>query len=136
LTNCVYNIPVRLGSAYKGKPVIVRSENAQDLITALPNDDLELVVGVQLLSLNADIDALAGWGYAVPVELVMSDTAHEFPLLYRNAKLLDKHPLRVLIPAVKGLSNAARVAASLQFSIGRQMHRHSAGTPGTTIRTI
>jgi hypothetical protein len=117
LTSLIYNIPVRLVPEYSGQSVIVRSESTAELINALPNDGLGLVVGVQLLSLNADVDALADWGHAVPVELVMSDPANEFPLLYRNARLLDKHPMRVLIPALAGFSKAVKLATSLQFSI-------------------
>jgi hypothetical protein len=81
LTNRVYNIPVRLVPEYSGHQVIVRSESTAELINALPNDGLGLVVGVQLLSLSAEVDALANWGHAMPVELVMSDPANEFPLL-------------------------------------------------------
>ncbi len=126
LTNRVYNIPVRLVPEYSGHQVIVRSESTAELINALPNDGPGSVVGVQLLSLNADVDALANWGYAVPVELVMSDPANEFPLLYRNAKLLDKHPMRVLIPARAGFSKAVKLAASLQFNIRIELGQPSA----------
>src|SRR4030095_12410762 len=92
LTSLIYNMPLRLVPEYSGQSVIVRSESTAELINALPNVGLGLVVGVQLLSLNADVDALADWGHVVAVELVMSDPANEFPLLYRNARLLDKHP--------------------------------------------
>jgi hypothetical protein len=126
LTDRLYNIPVRLVPEYSGQPVIVRSESSPELIKALPNDSLESVVGVQLLSLNTDVDALADWGHAVPVELVMSDPANEFPLLYRNARLLDKHPMRVLIPALAGFSKAVKLASSLQFSIRIELGQPSA----------
>jgi hypothetical protein len=60
---------------------------------------------------------MAGWGYAIPVELVMRDPVTEFALLYRHARLIDKHPVRVSIPAIPGLSKAVRVASSLQFAV-------------------
>ena len=72
---------------------------------------------MQLLSLLADVDPLAAWGYAIPVELVMQDPVTEFALLYRHARLLNKHPVRVSIPAVPGLYQAVKVASALQFAV-------------------
>jgi hypothetical protein len=113
----VHNIPVNLVPAYRGREVIVRTHDPAALVKALPESDLGNVVGVQLLSLLADVDVLADWGYAVPIELAMRDPVTEFALLYRHAKLLDKHPVRASIPVVPGLSKAIRIAISLQFAV-------------------
>src|SRR5262245_12188902 len=113
----VYNIPVHLVPAYRGRAVLVRSQDPTALVQALPDGDLEKLVGVQLLSLTADVDALADWGYGVPVDLVMGSPATEFPLLYRHAKLLDKHPVRVSISALPELFNAVKVASALRFPV-------------------
>jgi hypothetical protein len=121
MTNIVYNIPVNLVPAYRGRSVIVRSHEPADLVKMLPERDLDNLVGVQLLSLTADVDVMADWGYAMPVELVMSDPATEFPLLYRHAKLLDKHPVRVSIPVVPAFGKAVKVANSLQFTVKLEM---------------
>jgi hypothetical protein len=94
----------------------------------LPESDLGKLVGVQILSMAADVDAMADWGYTIPVELVMSDPATEFPLLYRHAKLLDKHPVRVSIPAVTGFGKAVKVANSLQFTVKLEL-----GQPETAV---
>jgi hypothetical protein len=117
MTTTVYHIPVFLVAAYGGRRVIVRAHDPAELVRALPQSDHKNLVGVQLLSLAADADALADWGYAVPVELAMLHPETEFPLLYRHAKLLDKHPMRVAIPAVPGFSQAVKIATSLQFSV-------------------
>src|SRR4029453_7395373 len=109
----VYNIPVHLVPTYRGREILVRSQDPAALVQALPDGDLDKLVGVQLLSLAADVDTLANWGYGVPVELVMLSPETEFPLLYRHAKLLDKHPVRVSIPALPGLFKAVKVASSL-----------------------
>jgi hypothetical protein len=85
----VHNIPINLVHAYRGREVIVRTHDPAALVKALPESDLGNVVGVQLLSLLADVDVLADWGYAIPVELAMRDPVTEFALLYRHAKLLD-----------------------------------------------
>jgi hypothetical protein len=113
----IYNIPINLVTAYQGRKVIVRTHDPAALVEALPESDLGNVVGVQLLSLFADVDVLADWGYAVPVELAMRDPVTEFAILYRHAKLLDKHPVRASIPVVPGLSKAIRIAISLQFAV-------------------
>lgn len=113
----VYNIPLHLFPAYRGRRVVVRSREAAELARGLREDDLDGVVGVQLLSLKTDAGALADWGYAVPVELLMHHPATEYPLLYRHAKLLDKHPTRASIPVAQGFVNAVKVAAALQFAV-------------------
>jgi hypothetical protein len=113
----VYNIPVHLVPAYRGRKVLVRSQDPIELVQALPDGALETLVGVQLLSLTADVDALADWGYGVPVDLVMLSPETEFPLLYRHAKLLDKHPVRVSIPVLPGLFKAVKVASALRFTV-------------------
>jgi hypothetical protein len=113
----VYNIPVHLVPAYQGQEVIVRAQDPTALVQALPDHDLEKLVSVQLLSLSAAVDVLADWGYGVPVELIMRSPDIEFPLLYRHAKLLDKHPVRVSIPALPGLFKAVKVASALRFPV-------------------
>ena len=117
MNEIVYNIPVNLVPAYRGRNVIVRSESAEEIVEALPEGNLEKVLGVQLLSLPAEVDSMSGWGYAIPVELVMRDPVTEFALLYRHARLIDKHPVRVSIPAIPGLSKAVKIANSLQFRV-------------------
>jgi hypothetical protein len=113
----VYNIPVHLVPVYRGREVLVRSQDPTALVTALPDGDSGNLVGVQLLSLTADVDVLANWGYGVPVELVMHTPETEFPLLYRHARLLDKHPVRVSIPALPESFKAVQVASALRFTI-------------------
>ena len=113
----VYHIPMHLVPAYRGRAVVVRAPDPTALVQALPDGASETLVGVQLLSLTAEVDALADWGYGVPVELVMRAPATDFPLLYRHAKLLDKHPVRVSIPALPGLFTAVKVASALRFPV-------------------
>ena len=95
----------------------MRSQDPNELVQTLPDGDLETLVGVQLLSLTVDVDALANWGYGVPVDLVMFPLDTEFPLLYRHAKLLDKHPVRVSIPVRPEIFKAVKVAKALRFTV-------------------
>jgi len=113
----VYNIPVHLVPTYRGRAILVRSQDPTALVHALPDSDLETLVSVQLLTLTADIDVLADWGYGVPLDLIMRSPDTEFPLLYRHAKLLDKHPIRVSIPARPELFKAVKVASALRFPV-------------------
>jgi hypothetical protein len=128
MTTIVYHIPVSLVTAYRGRRVIVRAHDPTTLAKALPESEHERLVGVQLLSLTTDADALADWGYAVPVELTMRRPETEFPLLYRHAKLLDKHPLRVAIPVVPGFSKAVKIATALQFAVKLEVGQPDSAT--------
>ncbi|HMG37472.1 MAG TPA: hypothetical protein VKM94_26445 [Blastocatellia bacterium] len=113
----VYNIPINLLARYRRRKVIVRSYDAQEIVAGLSNGNMDDLVAVQLLSLNGDGEVLTNWGYGVPVDLVMLYPTNEFPSLYRYARLLDRHPLRVCIPVVNGFSKAVKVAASLKLLI-------------------
>lgn len=119
----VYDIPVHLVAAYSGQQIIVRSDSPAELVRALGERELENLVGVRLLSLTADVDPLAAWGYSVPVELVMRQPETEFSRLYGHAKLLDKHPVRVSIPVISGFSKAVKVATALQFTVKLEINQ-------------
>ncbi|MGE0126598.1 MAG: hypothetical protein AB7U82_00725 [Blastocatellales bacterium] len=117
MNSIAYNIPVSLVEAYRGRKMIVRARDSSELVRALPDRELGDLLYVQLLSLSADVDALANWGFAVPVDVALRDPATEFPKLYRHAKLLDKHPVRVSMPVAPGFSNAVKVATALNFAV-------------------
>jgi hypothetical protein len=112
----VYNIPVRMVEEYRGRPVIIRSDQASELVARIPEEYLKDLACVQLLSLDDEVDDLIHWGELVPVDIVMRDPA-EFPKLYRYSDLLENHPVRVSIPAVSGCSKAVKLAVSLNFAV-------------------
>ncbi len=117
MNSIAYNIPVSMVEAYRGRKMIVRARDSSELVRVLPDRDLDDLLYVQLLSLSADVDALANWGFAVPVDVALSDPATDFPKLYRHAKLLDKHPVRISMPVTPGFSKAVKVAAALNFAV-------------------
>jgi hypothetical protein len=123
MNTVIYNIPVKLIPAYGGREVIVRSPDPAEIVEALSVGAPVKLVGIQILSMLADIDPLADWGYAIPVELVMQDPVTEFALLYRHARLLDKHPVRVSIPVVPGLYQAVKVASALQLAVKLELRQ-------------
>jgi hypothetical protein len=112
----VYNIPARMVEQYRGRPVIVRSDQASELAARVSEEYLKDLVCVQLLSLDGEVDDLIHWGELAPVDIVMRDPA-EFPKLYRYSELLENHPVRVSIPVVPGCSKAVKLAVSLNFAV-------------------
>jgi len=112
-----YNIPVSMVEAYRGRRLIVRARESSELVESLAEGDLEDLLYVRLLSLDADVDELAIWGFGAPVEIALDRPATDFPKLYRHAKLLDKHPVRVSMPITPGFGKAIKVAAALNFAI-------------------
>ena len=112
----VYNIPARMVEEYRGRPVIVRSDQASQLAACVSEEYLKDLVYVQLLSLDGEVDDLIHWGDLVPVDLVMRDPA-EFPKLYRHSDLLENHPVRVSIPVAPGCYKAVKLAVSLNFAV-------------------
>ena len=117
MSSIAYNIPVSLVEAYRGRKMIVRAWDSLELVEALSERDFDNLLYVQLLSLTADVDALADWGFGAPVDITLREPATEFPKLYRHAKLLDKHPVRVSMPVARGFSAAVKVAAALNFAV-------------------
>jgi hypothetical protein len=116
-SSIAYNIPVWLIPLFAERKVIVRCHDAAEMLSAFSNCDRENLLYVQLLSLTSDVELLGNSGVGVPVDIVMHMPASEFPRLYRQAKLLDKHPVRVSIPVVPGFSKAVKVASALNFPI-------------------
>jgi hypothetical protein len=136
MQDLIYNIPVELARAFQGRKVIVRSADASTLVHALPEKRLEDVVAVQLLPPHREADILARWGWAIPVEIVVQDPAKEYALLYRFARLLDKHPIRISIPALAGLEKAVKVATSLQFQVKLELGQPDSKTVNELRRAL
>jgi hypothetical protein len=113
----VYHIPLAQLAAYRGQRVIVRSDNPLELATRLGKDDLNNLAYVQLCSLPAGTERLTHWAVDLPIELAVEDPAEDFAQLYRYAKLLDNHPVRVALPVTRGFEDAVRLALSLQFAV-------------------
>jgi hypothetical protein len=86
--------------------------------------------------LKSNLNALGNWGYSIPLELVLSNPAADYPWLYRHAKLLDKHPVRVLIPVVPGLERAVKVAASLHFAIKLELRQVESAVAEELLETL
>ena len=117
MNELVYEVPVERVSAYRYNQLIVRAREPAALATALSAEEPEHIVGVRLLSLEADSEPLNAWAPGLPVDLAMADPATEYPLLYRHAELLDNHPVRVVIPVRPGFAKAVKVAVSLHFAV-------------------
>ncbi|HRD64522.1 MAG TPA: hypothetical protein PKY50_00030 [Candidatus Competibacter sp.] len=117
MNESIYSIPPHLLSAYRHGDWVVRTDEPASLPATLAAEDPERVVAVQLLALAADSEALNAWAPGLPIELVMADPASEYPLLYRHTNLLDKHPVRAVVPVRSGFLKAIKVAVSLDFAV-------------------
>ncbi|MCB1806683.1 MAG: hypothetical protein KDJ99_16490, partial [Candidatus Competibacteraceae bacterium] len=124
----VYNIPLGRLTDYPQHDLIVRSAQPQVLADGMNAQQLQRVAYVQLLSLPNDIDGLIHWAPGLAIELVLEQPGVNFPQLYRYAKWLDNHPVRVAIPVEDGFEKAVKLALSLQFAVRLQI-----GQPDATL---
>ena len=117
MNDITYNIPVSQVAGFRGRKMIVRSHDPAEIVKNVTERDLADIAFVKLLSLNEKTDSLMGWGTAIPVELVVSDTGRDLPLLYRYAPLLANHPIRVSVPLMPGFGRVVKLAISLNFAV-------------------
>lgn len=117
MNTLTYCVPASLIPGFHGQRIIVRSDDPAEIVAGLADPDPESISFVRLLSLERDMDCLMTWGYAIPVELVVSEISRDLPLLYRYAPLLAVHPIRVSVPLVSGFGNVVKLAVSLNFAV-------------------
>ena len=117
----VYHVPLENLSAYRGRHLIVRSDDPHALVDRIGAVDLDNLAYVQLCSLPSGSDVLVQWAEGLGIELILESPADDFARLYAYAKLLDNHPVRVLLPVEPGFEKAAKLAASLQFAVRLQV---------------
>jgi len=122
----VYHIPLERLPAYRGRRLIVRSGDPHALVARIGAVDLDNLAYVQLRSLPSGSDALVHWAEGLGIELVLDSPADDFARLYDYAKLLDNHPVRVLLPVEAGFEKAAKLASSLQFAVKLQIGQPAA----------
>ena len=117
MNDITYNIPVSQVANFRGRKMIVRFHDPAELVENINENDLADIAFVQLLSLHEKTDSLTGWGAAIPVELVISDTHRDLPRLYRYAPLLASHPIRVSVPLTPGFGKVVKLAVALNFAV-------------------
>jgi hypothetical protein len=113
----VYNIPVSLFDAYRGRDLIVRSHDPSELVQSLAGEDLGRVAYLQIIGTGAEIDCLMPWGHSIPLDLVIQHPEADLPLLYRYSPLRADRPVRVSVPVLPGFSKVVKLAAALNFAV-------------------
>ncbi len=113
----IYNIPARLVPVFRGRKMIVRSHDPSEIVRNVTDGERGDISFVRVLSLTGEIDVMMGWGYGIPVELVVSHPCRDLPLLYRYAPLLEVHPIRVSVPLEPGFGKVVKLAVSLGFAV-------------------
>ena len=122
----VYQIPLAQLGAFRGHPLVVRSDRPQDLVAQLLPSDLGNLAYIQLCGLPSDTDVLMHWAEGLPIDLVLDNPGQDFPTLYGYAKLLDNHPVRISLPVAPGFEKAVKLAWSLQFAVRLKIGQHPA----------
>lgn len=112
-----YNIPVSLIAGFRERKMIIRADDATDIVESVTDQDFGCISFIKLLSLKGEIDSIINWGQGIPVELVVSDPCRDLPLLYRYTPLLASHPIRVSVPLSAGCGNVVKLAVSLDFAV-------------------
>jgi hypothetical protein len=113
----VYDIPLEALPAYRGRRVIVRARSPAAVVLACGGVPDAGIVCVQLDDLPTNVDPLADWGHGLPIQVTMGDPAVEFPALYRYARLVETHPVRVVMPVRRGFSRGVKLATSLEMAV-------------------
>ncbi len=113
----IYQIAATALERYRDNAVTIRSHDAQALVQAFSAVPKENLLYLQVLSMDCDADALLHLSEPVPIDLVMENPVGEFSRLYRFAELPGKHPVRVTVSAVPGMTKAVKVAQALDFSV-------------------
>jgi len=112
-----YNIPSGLVGAYRGCSLVVRAHDPSQVVRDIPPGGPAGISYVQLLSVGPEVDELVHWGVGLPVDVVMRSPLSEFMQLYRYAKLLENHPVRITVPVVPGFGSAVKMALALNFAV-------------------
>src|SRR5690349_20021621 len=61
-------------------------------------------------------------GDGIPLEIFIADP-RDYLNLYSYTYLLDKHPVRIVIPVVTGFSKAVKLAVALNFAVKLEMRQ-------------
>jgi hypothetical protein len=122
-----YNVPLALIEAYRDRRLIVRATDPVAVVQHVLPHHLMRLVALQLLDINADLEALDGWNPGLPIEIVVTDPEVETMKLYRLCGLQRSHPVRVVIPVVPGFSKAVRVASFLYIPVKLEGAQPDAG---------
>lgn len=117
IDSLIYSIPASIVGAYRGRALIVRSDNPAKIRENIATQDLERINYLQLLTPGADLSPLMHWGETVPIDLVVQAPEEDFPRLYQWSQLLGTHPVRVTVPVVPGFSKVVKLAISLNFAV-------------------
>lgn len=112
-----YNIPASLAEAYNGRSLIVRAHDPSEIVRDVLPERLADISYVRLSSVGAEVDDLVHWGVGVPVDVVVRNPLSEFMQLYRYAKLLENHPVRITVPVAPGFAGAVKMALALNFAV-------------------
>jgi hypothetical protein len=116
-SDLIYDVPASLAKAYRGKHVKLRTTDPGSIVESLTEKDLDCLISIQIEYLDCDIERLQQSGYALPLELMMTDPVADLSKLYAFSVLVESFPIRACISLAPGFGKAVRVAAALHFAV-------------------
>ncbi len=122
----IYSIPASAMNQYQDKTITVRSDDARTLAKAFSTVPREKISSLKVLSLDCDPDVLLHLSDSVAIDLVVDHPTADFGKLYRFAELTQKHPVRVTVRAVPGMTKAVKIAQALNFSVKLEINKPDA----------
>jgi RNAse (barnase) inhibitor barstar len=108
-----YNIPASMTSNYSNDTVIIRSEDASELVEAVERVDRNLIEHVQLLGACPELAPLSDLDPDIPVEIVLKDAEKEAEYLHLYANSSVSNPKWISINTAQGFVSAVKTATSL-----------------------
>ncbi len=112
----IYNIPAPMIETYKGRNLIVRTDDLSELNKSFTPEDLKNIVYIQLLTLK-DTELLKSQVYGTPLDLVVSDPVRDLPRLYTYTQWAKTYPVRISVPVIPGFIKIVKLAAALNFAV-------------------
>jgi hypothetical protein len=119
MNTAIYNVPLAQAANYRDQRLVVRTDDPVALVVQWPVPPVHWFC-VQLTGLPTDTGGLVQWGENIAIDIVLDNPIRDYPRLYRYAKLVDNHPVRVSLPVVAGVDKVVRLASSLQFAVKLQ----------------
>jgi hypothetical protein len=98
--------------------LLLRADNAAALervVDALGPSVLEQAIALRWPAEQALPEALSQRCAGLPIDLWLADPSRHYSRLYQHARLHERHPARLSMPAVAGAEAAIRVAAALHL---------------------
>ncbi len=112
-----YNIPAAMAKSYTDCNLIIRSHDPEELVRVSSRVNGEALCRVDVLGLQANVEALAELSPSVPIEIVVPGAVEDLGALYGYQSVAKNHPVSINLKVVPGFYKAIKVAVSLGLAV-------------------